>query len=125
MPVSRRLSTAGSTRNQARRRLSAASTAPDCLSAHLNDVAKCTQPAKTAVDAFGLGGELGAVQQAGGRFVNITPLMCTATVCPPIIGNILVYRDDNHVTTTFAKWLAPLFDAEVQATLAGRPRAAA
>jgi hypothetical protein len=33
--------------------------------------------------------------------------------CPPVIGNILVYRDSNHMTTTYASALAPLLEAEL------------
>jgi peptidoglycan/LPS O-acetylase OafA/YrhL len=90
---------------------------PNCLSANLNNVAACTPPTGTAVDANGLAAEQAAVQAAGGRFVNVTPLLCTPHVCPPIIGNVLVYRDDNHLTTEVADWLAPVMTAEVDATL--------
>jgi hypothetical protein len=90
---------------------------PNCLSANLNNVAACTQSAGTAVDTNGLAAEQATVQAAGGRFVNITPLLCTATVCPPIIGNVLVYRDDNHLTTQVVNWLTPVISAEIDATL--------
>ena len=30
--------------------------------------------------------------------------------CPAIIGDILVYRDGNHISETAATWLAPLLD---------------
>jgi peptidoglycan/LPS O-acetylase OafA/YrhL len=98
---------------------------PDCLSGHLRDIAPCEQTTARAVDSNGLAAEAATAQAAGARFVNLTPLMCSATTCPAIVGNILVYRDDNHVTTTFAKWLAPVFDAELQATLMSRPHAGA
>ena len=35
-----------------------------------------------------------------------------------MIGNLLVYRDSNHMTTTYAEALAPLLGAEI--TAAGR-----
>jgi hypothetical protein len=90
---------------------------PNCLSAHLNDVAACTNSTGAAVDTNGLSAEQQAVQSAGGRFVNVTPLLCTTAKCPPIIGNVLVYRDDNHITTEAATWLAPVMAAELDATL--------
>jgi hypothetical protein len=31
--------------------------------------------------------------------------------CPPVVGNLLVYRDSNHMTTTYSAALAPLVDA--------------
>jgi hypothetical protein len=41
------------------------------------------------------------------------PWFCTASGCPTVVGNILVYRDDNHMTVTFASFIAPLLDAAV------------
>jgi hypothetical protein len=90
---------------------------PNCLSANLDNVGACTQSESAAVDSNGLAAEQATVQAAGGRFVNVTPLLCTPTVCPPIIGNVLVYRDDNHLTTEVVDWLTPVITAEVDATL--------
>ena len=33
--------------------------------------------------------------------------------CPAIIGDILVYRDGNHLSETAAAWLSPLFEQVV------------
>jgi hypothetical protein len=29
------------------------------------------------------------------------------------VGNLLVYRDDNHMTVSYASYIAPLLDAAV------------
>jgi peptidoglycan/LPS O-acetylase OafA/YrhL len=42
--------------------------------------------------------------------INPVPWLCT-DFCPPIIGNVLAYRDSNHLTTTYAQTVAPLLDA--------------
>ncbi|MFZ9482565.1 MAG: SGNH hydrolase domain-containing protein, partial [Ilumatobacteraceae bacterium] len=33
--------------------------------------------------------------------------------CPALIGDILVYRDGNHISETAASWLSPLVEAVV------------
>jgi hypothetical protein len=33
--------------------------------------------------------------------------------CPVVIGNLLVYRDTNHLTTEYATMLAPLLEAQL------------
>jgi peptidoglycan/LPS O-acetylase OafA/YrhL len=38
---------------------------------------------------------------------------CTDT-CPPVIGNMLVYRDSNHMTSAYSTALAPLLDAAMR-----------
>ena len=39
---------------------------------------------------------------------------CEEELCPPIIGNIYVYRDQNHVSNAFAASTAPLLWAKLQ-----------
>ena len=53
------------------------------------------------------------------RLVDVTSFYCTATVCPPVIGHVLVYKDRTHITATFADTLAPYIEREVVAALAG------
>jgi hypothetical protein len=48
----------------------------------------------------------------GATFVDPTPWMCVTDPCPAVIGRFLVYRDEHHMTATFARALASrLLDA--------------
>jgi SGNH domain (fused to AT3 domains) len=89
------------------------STVPACLSAHVNDAASCSQPRGVAVNDAGIAAEAAATTTAGGRYEDITALFCTADRCPMIVGNNLVYRDDNHVTVEYARALSPVIGALV------------
>ena len=53
----------------------------------------------------------------GGQYAELSDLFCTADRCPVIVGNTLVYRDDNHVTTEYAQVLAPLLAEQVDRAL--------
>ena len=37
--------------------------------------------------------------------------------CPPIIGNVIVYRDAHHLTATYAESLGPALRRRLAATL--------
>jgi hypothetical protein len=39
--------------------------------------------------------------------VDLTRYFCTARVCSPVIGGVLVYKDTSHVTQVYARTLAP------------------
>jgi hypothetical protein len=39
--------------------------------------------------------------------VDLTRHFCDPRRCLPVVGGVLVYRDDNHLTTLFAETLAP------------------
>jgi peptidoglycan/LPS O-acetylase OafA/YrhL len=92
---------------------------PTCLSAHLDAASACAPARSAGVDEPGVAAEAVAVEQAGGRYADLTDLFCAPTVCPVVVGNTLVYRDDNHVTVEYATVLAPVIDALASRALGG------
>ena len=91
---------------------------PSCLAAHLADPAGCLLPHGVSVDLAGLANERSAAEAAGATYDDITRYLCTPSTCAVIVGNLLVYRDDNHMTTSFTKWLAPALAADFDAARA-------
>ncbi|GFG73367.1 acyltransferase family protein [Mycobacterium botniense] len=87
------------------------STVPACLSAHLDDATACSPARTVAVNQAGIAAEEAATNRGGGHYADLTELFCTAERCPAIVGNTLVYRDDNHVTIEYAQVLAPVIGA--------------
>ncbi len=90
-----------------------------CLSAHLNDVGSCVNHRIKAVETGKLEVEQAVAQQNGVRFVDTSDWLCTATDCPLIIGDILMFRDINHLTTFAADWFTPMLEAIVMPYLRG------
>jgi peptidoglycan/LPS O-acetylase OafA/YrhL len=90
-----------------------------CLSEHLGDARACTFRRSAGVDAGDVAAERAAVQAAGGTYLDVVPWLCAAEVCPVVVGNVLVYRDDNHITTHWASTLAPLVGQAVAAARQG------
>jgi hypothetical protein len=91
---------------------------PTCLSEHLDSAVECAPARAAAVDDAGIAAEARATEAAGGMYALLTDLFCTSTRCPDIVGNQLVYRDDNHLTIQYARWLAPVLGAELDRLLA-------
>ena len=87
------------------------SPAPACLSAHLDDAGACAPQRSDAVNDDGIAAERAATTGNGGHYADLTDLFCTPDRCPMIVGNTLVFRDDNHVTTEYAQLLAPVMGA--------------
>jgi hypothetical protein len=85
---------------------------PECL-AEQTDIGKCTRTRHSSLR--GPAQRKAFLTYAGStRATVINPLdwFCDDT-CPPVIGNILVYRDSNHITTTYSTALAPLLEASL------------
>jgi hypothetical protein len=92
---------------------------PSCLSEHLDDVPACSPARPAGVDDAGVAAEQRATEAGGGRYAPVTDLFCTAAGCPVVVGDELVFRDDNHITPEYAAFLAPVLSALVDRTLAG------
>jgi peptidoglycan/LPS O-acetylase OafA/YrhL len=95
------------------------SSVPTCLAGHLDDATACAPARSVAVNPAGIAAEQAATATGGGHYADLTDLFCTATRCPMIVGNTLVFRDDNHVTTEYAQLLAPVIGALADRALKG------
>jgi hypothetical protein len=95
-------------------------TVPTCVSGHLNDAQACSPPRSEAVNDAGIATEAAATTAAGGQYADLTSLFCTTDRCPVIVGNNLVYRDDNHVTIEYAQALGPVMGAIADSALNSR-----
>jgi hypothetical protein len=78
-------------------------TVASCLSENLAAVQNCATPRGSGVDLSGMRNEEDAVRAAGGYYVDTLWWFCSQlSSCPPIVDDVLVYRDDNHLTATYA-----------------------
>ncbi len=93
------------------------STVPTCVSAHMDDAAACSPARSDGLNDPGIAAEAAATAAGGGQYAELSGLFCTADRCPVIVGNTLVYRDDNHVTTEYAQVIAPLLAERVDGAL--------
>lgn len=49
----------------------------------------------------------------GIQHIDFTPLFCQNGVCPAVIGNVLVYRDSNHLSDIFVKSMEPFIESAI------------
>lgn len=84
-----------------------------CLSANLSDVSACSAPAGDLVHADRAAADRDATVSAGGFFVDPVPWLCGRT-CSPVLWNVLVYRDSNHLTDEMASTLTPRLGVALQ-----------
>jgi peptidoglycan/LPS O-acetylase OafA/YrhL len=94
------------------------STVPTCVSAHMDNAAACAPARSEGLNDAGIAAEKAATVAGGGQYADLSELFCTADRCPVVVGNTLVYRDDNHVTIEYAKVLTPLLTDLVEQALA-------
>ena len=88
---------------------------PGCVAAHLNDVRPCTFARNAAYTYPDRHRAIApALRKAGVRFVDPVEWFCSKTRCGAVVGNVLVYRNDSHMTVPYSRWLAPALWSAVQ-----------
>jgi hypothetical protein len=56
----------------------------------------------------------------GAGLIDLTSAICPGTGrCPVVINNMIVWRDEHHLTATFSATLGPAIDAQLIAILNG------
>ena len=86
---------------------------PGCIAANRSRIDRCA-PGDAAP-------ELAAIDESMRRVADdrevglIEPRrwLCVDGYCPPVVGNLLVYRDQSHLSATFVSWMTPLVSAEI------------
>ena len=79
-----------------------------CVSGDLGDATACAMARADIehVERRATEAEVGGA--AGILVVDPTSFVCGATTCPAVSGNVLVWRDESHVTATYSTVLGPV-----------------
>jgi hypothetical protein len=95
---------------------------PACVSEHLKELRRCAfARGKAAARAQVVSDVVRAVD--GVRVLEVADQLCTAELCPSVIGDVLVYRNSGHLTASFAATLGPWLGRGLpRLTAAPRPR---
>jgi hypothetical protein len=95
---------------------------PSCLSENLQSATLCSTGRGSGVDLTGMREEESVVRNAGGNYVNTLFWFCTPSgICPPTVDDVLVYRDDNHITASYANLLGAPVSAALDLAVRGAP----
>jgi len=57
------------------------------------------------------------LDRAGLQLVDLTPWICPDDLCVGVIGNVAVYRDDNHLTRLYGRSLGPSVAEQLPVTI--------
>jgi peptidoglycan/LPS O-acetylase OafA/YrhL len=90
---------------------------PDCLARHVTEATKCAVPRNVALsdpERRRRGAEV-ALEQ-GAKVIDPVPWFCNQTSCPAVVGNVIVYSDESHMTATYAQTLRSRLEAALNAT---------
>ena len=86
---------------------------PYCLAAHEDDVQACSSQRATVLKGLYNDVEQSVAKQAGAQYIDVFPWFCSS-VCTEVIGNMVVFLDQNHITSTYATYLSGALQAALQ-----------
>ncbi|KNX36428.1 acyltransferase family protein [Luteipulveratus halotolerans] len=78
-----------------------------CLGSRTSTMATCAKPHNALVEDRNAAWQR-AARRHDTQFVDMTPYFCDERTCPVVVRDIVVYRDRDHITTTYAEHLAPV-----------------
>ena len=92
---------------------------PDCLAKEVrrNNAGGGSTPACSILKQQGLAlaspGDMAASMYPMMRQMSFDNIFCPNGTCSGVIGNVVVYRDEHHLTTAFARSLAPILEQKL------------
>jgi hypothetical protein len=89
---------------------------PACLAAYPSHVQQCSSSDPNQKETNHFAAEAAAAKAMGVLYINPHPWLCTA-VCSPVIGNMVAYYNDNHVSATYAAYLSTVWLQALRAEL--------
>jgi hypothetical protein len=49
------------------------------------------------------------------HLMDLSDFICAGGTCPAVVGNVYVYKDDNHLTKTYVQSMIPMFEQRLLA----------
>ncbi len=97
-----------------------------CVAAHRSDVFPCTvTPSQAFLGPAIREREFQLARSNGIAAVDPAPWFCTTTRCPVIADDTLIFRDSQHMTPEWSKFLAPMLAQALVPLVTSSPKAAA
>lgn len=83
----------------------------ECVALHGEDIAPCTSKRSIASASPSL--EAATRKIPSSVYIDLNDAICTASECPAVVGNVLVYRQGSHLTKSYVITLAGLLEKEL------------
>ncbi len=93
--------------------------APECVYVHRSEYDPCALPRATAGLEDANVESRAASATPGIRTFSLLPYLCDVTTCHSVIGGVVVYFDDHHLSASFSRSIGPYLGAAIGESLEG------
>jgi len=98
---------------------------PECVQREIDDLLRCAVPRDKALPYDQISQSALNARDPNIMMIDLTDGFCDREYCYAVVGDLIVYRDTNHLTWQYAESLAPRFWSEFAKAISGPPPAAA
>jgi hypothetical protein len=85
---------------------------PECVTTHRGNLEECAFDRLEAT--VGSTAQIEASKRVGITLVDLTDSICGVNLCPAVVNDILVWRDNHHLSATYAASLAPILGQRLE-----------
>ncbi|UXM93805.1 acyltransferase family protein [Paenarthrobacter sp. JL.01a] len=87
---------------------------PECVQKKGPDSPDCNAPLEESLaESSPLDDYVGKVDRL--YLMDMSDFICEQGTCPAVVGNVYVYKDDNHLTKTYVQSMIPMFEQRLLA----------
>ncbi|WP_281444851.1 SGNH hydrolase domain-containing protein, partial [Paenarthrobacter nicotinovorans] len=87
---------------------------PECVQKKGPDSPDCKAPLEESLaESSPLDDYVGKVDRL--YLMDMSDFICEQGTCPAVVGNVYVYKDDNHLTKTYVQSMIPMFEERLLA----------
>lgn len=90
--------------------------APECVDEHFLQYDPCATPRASGVERDNIVAQA-ARATPGVTYLSLLPYLCDAAKCHVVIGGVVVYIDEHHLSASFSRSLGPYLGAELASLL--------
>lgn len=90
---------------------------PICLSSNTENITRCNLSRDTSVTNRYSDLTRGIFDSTASTFIPTEQWFCVDGICPAVIGNSVVYRDDSHISPRYAELLTPQLEQVITSIL--------
>lgn len=89
---------------------------PDCVAANKDDLSQCEGTPESWHWMDPLAETAASAKDEQIKVIDPTSWICPDNVCSPVIGGVITYFDDSHITATYSSTLAPALGNAIDGT---------
>jgi hypothetical protein len=87
---------------------------PECVQKNGPKAPQCNAPLNESLaESSPLDTYRGQVNRL--HLMDLSDFICAGGICPAVVGNVYVYKDDNHLTKTYVQSMIPMIEQRLLA----------